>query len=240
MPAEGVRGLRRPAMPKASRIKPPTPTSASNLPTWRRATSAPPDPPERGGSRAACFRLAAVGREIRAPRWRSMRVPEAVAAEAVPAGEEGDEVTAALPAADPVAVDDGLAVASASAIPPNPTAVPTGPVLPPAVMSIDPALTVPLSPPVHPKGRRARYRRCGSIRRAPSRPAPEMESARSAPPHRAPRQMVPAPCPRSRRALRRTQPALRKETQPARCKASPSSVAKRTWRHRCRRRLLGR
>jgi chemotaxis protein MotD len=82
-------------------------------------------------------------------------VPEAVAAEAVPAGEEGDEVKAALPAADPVVVDDGLVVVSANSIPPNPTAVPTGPVLPLAVMSIDAALTVPLSPPVHPEGPRS-------------------------------------------------------------------------------------
>ena len=155
-----------------------------------------------------------------------------------PAGEEGDEVKAALPAADPVVVDDGW-LRFPQLHPSDPAAVPTGPGC-----------------------RRRHEHRCGADGAAftacPSRRPPRSLQAmwidpprsiatsardgvgRSAPPHRAPRQMVPVPCPRSHRALRRMQPALRRQTQSARCKASPSSVAKRTWPHRRRRRLLGR
>ena len=153
VPTEGVRGLRRPAVPKAESDQAADADFGRQLADMATGDERPAGP---AGARE--------DREPPASGWRQWGakfarldgdrcgVPEAVAAEAVPAGEEGDEVKAALPAADPVAVDDGLAVVSASSIPPNPTAVPTGPVLPPAVMSIDAALTVPLSPPVHPEG----------------------------------------------------------------------------------------
>jgi hypothetical protein len=150
VPTDGVRSLRRPATPR------PESDQAADADFGKQlADMATGD--ERPGRSVG----AKDGREPPVSGWRQWgakfvpldgdqgAVPETAVAETVSTGEEGNELKAALPVADPAVVDDGLAVAMAStnALPPDTTAVPAGP-LPPPTVSVGPALVVPTAAPV--------------------------------------------------------------------------------------------
>jgi chemotaxis protein MotD len=144
VPTEGVRSLRRPAMPNGKSDQAADADFGKQLADM--AT---------GDERPTRSTGAREGREPPVSGWRQWGarfvpldgdqggVPEVAAANAAAADGEESEADTSLPA--PVVVDDGLAVAAASAtaLP----AVPAGP-LPPPAMSIGPALSVPLSAPV--------------------------------------------------------------------------------------------